>query len=57
MEQDYRSDFLSAQGMGHTWMSPSQVGVNAAVESWKFMSHKVTLKSNLSEFFSQFFHR
>jgi hypothetical protein len=30
--------FLSAQGMGHAWMSQSQVGVSAAVESWNFMS-------------------
>ncbi|MBN1307609.1 MAG: prolyl oligopeptidase family serine peptidase [Chitinispirillaceae bacterium] len=30
--------FLSAQGMDHAWMSESQVGVSAAVESWNFMS-------------------
>jgi poly(3-hydroxybutyrate) depolymerase len=30
--------FLSAEGMGHEWMSQSKVGVNAAAESWNFMS-------------------
>lgn len=30
--------FLSAEGMDHAWMSESQVGVSAAVESWNFMS-------------------
>ena len=29
--------FLSAEGMGHAWMSQSGVGVSAASESWNFM--------------------
>jgi hypothetical protein len=40
--------FLSAQGMGHAWMSESSVGVSAASESWIFMKKYSLATTDLS---------
>lgn len=39
--------FLSAEGMGHTWMAMSSEGVSAASEGWNFMK-KFSIKAKVN---------